>query len=488
LQQGQFRTGGTLGPRLATPHLVRLLGEWRGGGTAYVELAAALRGLAVEGRLPPHTRLPSERTIASALGVSRNTATAALDLLRQEGYLASRRGAGSWVTLRRAPEGRPDERLPAQPDVIDLTLANLPGPADLGTLARAAAAAVAGELGGPGYEPFGLAATREAVADHLSARGLRTAPDQVLITQGALHAWDLALRTLARPGDPVLVENPTYPGALDAIRAHGCRPIGVPIGPDGWDLALMRTLLRDARPRLGYLIPDFHNPTGVRIGADQRAIVARLARAAGVVVISDESLADLWLDEAEVVPSLAAGDDGGGVLAVGSLSKTVWGGLRTGWMRADPDLARRLALARASQDVGSPVLDQLLAVQALRRLDELLPARRAMLGERRDALLAALAASRPAWRVDRPAGGMCLWAQLPAGIAASALAVRAGDHAVRVAPGPRFGVEGGFEQRLRLPFTQPPLRLAEAVRRLAVAEDGLGRRPVAGEAADRWVA
>ena len=472
--------------RLATPHLVRLLGDWRGGGTAYPALAAALRSLIVEGRLPPHTRLPSERELARAIGVSRNTATAAFDVLREQGYLASRRGTGSWVTSPPAPVDRPDEPVTPAGDVIDLTVANLPAPADLGALAAAAAERLAAELGGHGYEPFGLPAARVAIAAHLTDRGLPTEPWQVLVTQGALHALDLALRTLARPGDRVLVETPTYPGALDAVRAHGCVPVGVPIGPGGWDLAHLRVALRDARPRLGYLIPDFHNPTGVRVPADQRAIAARAARAAGVPIVSDESLAELWIEDGERPPSLAAGDPGRGVLATGSLSKTVWGGLRTGWIRADRESVRALALARGSQDVGSPVLDQLLAAEVLARLDALLPGRRELLRERRDALLGALP---PAWRADRPAGGMSVWAELPSGTAASALAARAADHGVRVAAGPRFSAAGAeFEQRLRLPFTQPPERLLEAVRRLTTAEAALGPRPTATEPLTRWVA
>jgi len=467
---------------------VRLLGEWRGGATAYPALAAGLRELIVEGRLPPHTRLPSERALAAALGVSRNTATAALDVLREQGYLASQRGMGSWVTSPPDTDARPDELLAPAGDVIDLTLANLPSPADLGALAATAAKALARELGGHGYEPFGLPAARQAIATYLSDRGLATEPAQVLVTQGALHAWDLALRTFARPGDRVLVETPTYPGALDAVRAHGCVPVGVPVGPDGWDLAFLRAVLRDARPRLGYLIPDFQNPTGFCASAEQRAAVLREARAAGVLLVSDESLAELWIEPGERPPSLAKGDPGTGVLAVGSLSKPVWGGLRTGWVRADREFVRRLALARGSQDVSGPVLDQLLAVEVFACLDTLLPGRRALLGERRDALLGALAVGRPGWRAARPVGGMSVWVELPGGTAASALAARAVEHGVRVAAGPRFGVGGGFEQRLRLPFTQPPERLTEAVRRLAAAEDALGSRPAVTEPSARWVA
>src|SRR6185437_10035560 len=134
-------------------------------------------------------------------------------------------------------------------------------------------------------------------------------------------------------------------------------------------------------------------------------------------LISDESLAELVLDDRDPrtrsdrrgardpdrsPPSLAAGDSGGGVLAVGSLSKPVWAGLRTGWLRGDPQLVRRVALARACQDVGSPILDQLLAIEVLRRLDALLPERREWLRERRDALLTTVASDRPDWRVSRP--------------------------------------------------------------------------------------
>ena len=480
--------------RLAMPHLLRLLGEWRAGGVAYPALAAALRALIVEGRLPPYTRLPSERELALALGVSRNTVTAALDVLRGQRYLASRRGRGSWITSPPVAERRPDETEPPSGDVIDLTVANLPAPPDLAELALSAAHALAPELGGHGYEPFGLAATRAAIAQYLSGRGLATGPAQVLVTQGALHAWDLALRTFARPGDRVLLETPTYPGALDAVRAHGCVPIGVPVREDGWDLPLLRAALRDARPVLGYLIPDFQNPTGFWASARERAAVARAARAAGTLLVSDESLAELVLephdprDPATPPPSMAAGDAGTGVLAVGSLSKPVWGGLRTGWLRGEPQLVRRLALARAGQDVGSPILDQLMAIEVLDRFDTLLPARREWLRERRDTLVSAIAGECPRWRTSTPSGGMSLWVQLPEGTTASALAARAVDHGVRVAPGPRFGVDGGFEQRLRLPFTQPPERLTEAVRRLAATERELGSRAPVRMDDVRWVA
>jgi DNA-binding transcriptional MocR family regulator len=488
-QQGQSSVAGSVTlKRVATAHLLRLLGDWRDGGPAYAALAAGLRALIVEGRLPPYTRLPSERAAATALGVSRNTVTAALDLLRDHGYLTSHRGTGSWVSLPRTSRDRPDEPLPIDGDVIDLTVASLPAPPELARLALAAATSFTRELSGHGYDPFGVPATRAAVADYLTAHGLATEPAQVLITQGALHAWDLALRTLAQPGDRILVESPTYPAALDAVRAHGCVPVAIPIGPDGWDLGFMRAVLRDVRPRLGYLIPDFQNPTGVRISAEQRAIAAREARVAGVLLVSDESLAELWYEPEPLPPSLAHGDLGSGVLAVGSLSKPVWGGLRTGWVRATPELVRRFALARSSQDVAGPVLDQLLAAEVLAEGDRLFPARRAMVRERRDALLDALSVACPSWRVTRPTGGMSTWVELPDGTSSSVLAARAIEHGVRVAPGARFSDHGGFEQRLRLPFSQPPERLREAVRRLAAVERALGSSSASPLTRLPWVA
>ena len=322
--------------------------------------------------------------------------------------------------------------------MIDLTVANLPAPPGLAALAAAAAAELPRELGGHGYEPFGLPALRAAVAAHLSARGLPTEAAQVLITQGALHALDLALRTLARPGDRVLVETPTYPSALDAIRAHGCVPVGVPVGAGGWDLDFMASALRDARPRLGYLIPDFQNPTGLRAPAPARRVVARAARAAGVPLVSDESLAELWLDDAAPAPrSMAQGEHGTGVLAVGSLSKSVWGGLRAGWVRADRELVRRMAFARGSQDVGGPVLDQLLAARVFAVARRAAP---------RAARAPARAPRRAARRARRRAPRL---ARRPPGRRDVAVGRAAGGHARRGAERPRAPATACASRRAR---------------------------------------
>ncbi len=216
--------------------LVELLRPWLGSGPAYLALASGLRGLALDGRLPVGTRVPSERELAVALAVARNTVTAAYDVLRQEGYLRSDHGAGSRIAIPAAVPARPDAEPGATADLLDLTVAALPAPGLLLDAVERATIALRPLLAGHGLYPLGVPALRESVARHLSARGLATRSEHVLITNGALHGWDLVLRTLASPGDRVLVEQPTYPAVLDAVLAHRMRLLALPVTAAGWDL------------------------------------------------------------------------------------------------------------------------------------------------------------------------------------------------------------------------------------------------------------
>lgn len=214
---------------LSGPHLARLLGEWRSSGPVYLALARALRLLVLDGRLPLRTRLPGERELAEALGVSRTTATAAYAALRDEGFLASRRGAGSWTRLP-ADAAVPEHPRGGGEDVIDLSCAACAAPEGaLGGAIAAATAELPRHLPGPGYDAAGLPVLREAIAAYLTARGVPTSAEQVLVTAGAQHAWTLLLRVLAGPGDRILTEHPTYPAALDAVRAIGARAVPVPM-------------------------------------------------------------------------------------------------------------------------------------------------------------------------------------------------------------------------------------------------------------------
>ncbi|GIG72456.1 PLP-dependent aminotransferase family protein [Planosporangium flavigriseum] len=463
--------------------LARLLGGWQGagraGGPEYARLAAAVRGLLTDGRLALGVRLPAERELAQALGLSRTTVTAAYRTLRESGHLTSRRGAGSWTAL---PSGHrvgtsglwgPIE----DDDTIDLGQAALPAPPELTAAVAAAAEDLPPYLTGAGYHPMGLAVLREAVAREYTERGLPTLPDQIMITAGVSHALDLVLRLLVAPGQRVLLEAPTYPNALTAVVASRARVIGYALGDAGWDSDLLLSTVRDARARLAYLIPDFHNPTGHLMETALRERLPAAAHAVGTDVVVDESFADLRLDGPELPPAVATFDRAARVLTIGGMSKPYWGGLRIGWVRAATSVTARLAAARVAVDMSSPVLDQLVGAHLLGARQQVVAARRAELTARRDTLVAALRAHLPEWRFVVPHGGLSLWVELDAPVS-SALARAVEELGVRVAAGPRFGADGTMERFLRLPYTLPEADLVEAVRRLAQARESLDRVPV----------
>ena len=332
-------------------------------------------------------------------------------------------------------------------------------------------------LPGPGYDAAGLPVLRTAIAAHLSARGLPTTAEQVMVTSGSQHALALLLRVLVGPGDRVLTEHPTYPAALDAIRAVGARPVPVPLLPGGWDLDMLEATLRQAAPRLAYVIPDHQNPTGMTLPAADRARIVALARASRTPLVVDETVAGLHLGPDAPPASVATHDlDAETVITLGSMSKAFWAGLRIGWVRASPALVGRLATARAALDISSPVLEQLVAVELLADAPAILARQREGALERRDALVAALRRELPAWRFTVPAGGLSLWVELDAP-RSTALAAIADRYGLRVAAGPRFGVDGAFERFLRLPYSLPVSVLEDAVTRLAIAWRAVSESP-----------
>jgi DNA-binding transcriptional MocR family regulator len=470
--------------RISARSLARLVGDWRppdGRGLADA-LGDQIRLLVLDGRLGLQTRLPAERELAAALGISRTTVATVYDALRDAQLLRSRRGAGSWTQLppELAGSGRVSPFFPHGSADAPLDLAHAALPAPSAALRRAAAEAVGdldGYLGGHGYEMLGLPVLRAAIADRFTSRGLPTEPNQILVTAGALHAVTLALAALTGPGDRVLVEHPTYPNVLHALTNLGARPVPVPMGPppDGWDLELLTAAIRDAAPRLAYLIPDFQNPTGAQLGADARGRLVELARRTGTTLLIDESLAELHLDVGPQLPVAAHGAvDSPLVITVGSASKMLWGGLRVGWIRTTAPMVRRLVATRAALDLGGPVLDQLVAARLLPEAEPVLAARRVELAAARDHLLGRLGDVCPQWRASRPGGGLSLWVELGAAVS-SRLALAARRREVLLAAGPRFGVDGTFERYLRLPYTLRRDRMDAAVDRLALAWRELDR-------------
>lgn len=468
---------------LRPPSLIRLLGAWRATDSAepaYRQLGQALRMLVLDGRIGLNVRLPGERELAASLGLSRTTVAAAFDRLRDEGYLESRQGSGS-VTRLPSNRARPvaiDDDRPAGNGLLNWTAAALPAAEGVAQAYQAAVETLPGWLGEIGYEPMGLAPLRQAVADHYEARGCPTAPDQIMITNGAQHGLSLLLLLLAGPGDRVVIDHPTYHNAIMALQRSHVVPVPVGLPRQGWDIDAMDAAFRQTSPRFAYVIADFQNPTGRSMDpATRQALVAAAVRSHTPLVI-DETMVAMGLEGAAPPPVAVHDPSGRNVITLGSASKLFWGGLRVGWIRADPQTIAALGRIRTTLDMASPVLDQLAVAHLLER-DEGLGERAGMLRGRRDWLTGLIKQYLPHWQVETPAGGLSLWVELPRA-EGSALAALGESHGVRIAPGPRFGVNGAFERFVRLPFTLAEDQLALGIERLAAADARLHARAPTG--------
>ncbi|WP_245914120.1 aminotransferase-like domain-containing protein [Nocardia fluminea] len=446
------------------------LGRWSAGrGPLYALLAAGLRGLIEDGELPPGSLLPPDRTLAVALSVGRSTVVAAYDLLQDEGRIVRRQGSGTRVAGQ--PRVDPPETtsepmfldlLEPRSDVISLACAapNRP-PVELAESYAAMLPALAATTDDIGYYPSGHPRLREAVAEYYRGRGLATEAGQILVTAGGQQALSLLARAYLRPGDRVVVEAPTYPGALEAFRAEAAVVSGLPPGLDGFAGAI-----RDLRPALAYVTPTYQNPTGSVLSTLVRRSLAETSAAAGIPLIDDEVLAELGFPGQQTPQPLALFADT--VLTIGSLSKSVWGGLRIGWIRAATPVVAKLARLRAVHDLGGNLPAQLAAAELLPRLDGLLRTEAAERERRHDHLRAELAHRIPEWDVPAVRGGQTLWIQLPRGDGAS-FAQAALRHRVSILAGGGLDPTGGSDRYLRIHFQHPPETLTTAVERLAGA-------------------
>lgn len=467
-RQGQSCENGPVQRRVTTAQLQRLLPPGEPGGAAYIWLATGVRALISDGRLPLEARVPAERDLAQALGLSRTTTAAAYDLLRREGFLTSRRGAGTYTAFPAG--GIPSWSARTVPaGTIDLSVAGPPAAREpFLAAAREAVEHLPRYLDTDGYDVLGLRELRGAIAGEYRERGVATTADEIMVTSGAQAAIALIARVFATRGMRVVVESPTYPNALDAFRFVGARLVGVPVD-EAWDTDAFAGALRDTAAGLAYVIPEFQNPTGLVMPDAERAAIVAAARGVGAFVVADETFLGLQLDGVAPAERPLAAFDPDRVLSVGSLSKRIWGGLRIGWIRAAPSAVQRLAAERASVDLACSILDQLTAVRVLGD-EAILDDQRRALRTRRDALAAALETTLPDWRFALPPGGLSLWVAIDR--SSTALAAAAEAEGVRIVPGPRFGTDGALERYLRLPFVVPPAQLQEAVHRLERAIAG----------------
>jgi DNA-binding transcriptional MocR family regulator len=375
------------------------------------------------------------------------------------------------MLLRRVAEDR---------ESIDLSLS---APGDLRHLPHIDAGDAWQSLDGHGLDPAGLPQLRTEVARHLTEhQRLPTDPGQLVITAGAQEALWLLIRTL--PAARVLASCPTYPGLASALAGTRAERTIVPADAEG-DAPTSIERAGRAPDSVAYLMPTGHNPAGTVMPLLRRQALAAIADAGRVTVVEDLTLADLMLGAPRhaAPPPLAALSTR--VVAVGSVSKVLWGGLRVGWIRAAEPLRSAIIARKAALNLGTAVIGQALAARLLAAIDaDWLAAHRAALTQRRDLLLALVARHLPAWRAQRPAAGLSLWARLPLDNADAFAHAAAARHGVTIMAGGAACADGRHRHFARLSFAEQPGTLELAAERLAVAwelhAENLAASPAAG--------
>jgi DNA-binding transcriptional MocR family regulator len=474
----------------------------------YTQLAQDIQRRIRSGALPPGARLPTVRELARQLGVTRLTVHTAYSELQAGGWVEATVGRGTFVATPDEPASmfaQPGRDL-SPPSILNdmLHMARLPGMrslamADAGPdlyptreFGRALEEALASGASALSYTPSqGDPLLRTTLADLLRERGISAVPDEIVITSGVTQGMSLLAHTLARAGDTVIVEQPTYLGLLNVLSTQGIRAIGAPLDDEGLVVDGLEQLILEHRPRFIYTIPVFQNPSGVCLSPARRAALLDLVGRHRIPLIEDDIYSQLAY-EGSAPPALKADDPAGLVVNVGSFSKSALPGVRVGYVVAAPHLASRLAAAKQADDLCSPPLLQramALFVQhgwLAAHLRRAIPQYR----ERRDALLGAMARHFPAGlRWTTPRGGFCSWVALPPGVSTAELYMAAAERGVAFAPGDVFFVGPAPGPVMRLSFSSlTPELIGEAIQILGqVLGAHMTRRTFAAPPISDWV-
>lgn len=468
----------------------------------YKQIHLFLQKQIESGALAPETRLPASRELAASLGVTRLTVSNAYAELEAQALVYSVQGSGIYVA--RSPVLLPisDRNIAVgslplwQQEVLerpwtsvsqelDRMIASVSHPnlisfaegrGDVNLLSlddfRKSVRMVLCRDGSAamGYgDPAGYPPLRARLAQILTSQGVPTHPDDVLITSGAMQALSLVAHLLLRPGDAVLVENPTHTGFIDLCRQMNVELLPVSVDENGMQVNQIEEILRSIRPRLIYTIPNFQNPTGTCLTGDRRRQLVALAERYSVPILENDFVGDLRY-EGTAQPALKALDAGGGVIHVGTFSKMLSPGLRVGYLVIAGLARQRLLACKRVNDVATSSLMQraLETYITVGRYEACLRRARAVYGQRRDAMLTALTRYMPTGtRWFTPQGGLFIWLLLPEGLSANQLFPIAGEEGVIYAPGSFSFPQDGPEFYLRLNFAiQPADVIEEGVRRL----------------------
>jgi len=472
----------------------------------YQQIESYLRQGILSGSLAAETRLPASGQLARDLGVNRITVESAYAVLETDGLIYSRMGSGTYVlppnplsafSKDKSGDAWPlwqqslvangkssnnelsDERLRRTARHSKLiSFASGIGDAHLfpaedfrkvlqTVMRRDGIAAL--DYG----EPNGHAPLRETITHILASQGLQTRSENVLITAGSQQALSLVSQLLLKPGDVIMVESPTYSGALELFRALGFKVVGVPVDQHGMQVEGLEKLLQQHHPKLIYTIPTFHNPTGTCLSSQRRIELIILADRYNVPILEDDFVGDLRY-EGRAQPALKALDPGGRVIYVSTFSKILMPGLRVGFLVAEGPIYQRLVDFKRVNDLATSTLIQraLEVYVTVGRYQSYLRRSCQIFRKRRDALLSAIQRYLPSdIALDPPHGGLFIWLQLPEQLSSEKLLPLAWEEGVDFSPGVGF-FSDGLEGRnwLRLNFAaQAPDQIEEGIRRLGRA-------------------
>nr|WP_281367782.1 PLP-dependent aminotransferase family protein [Saccharibacillus deserti] len=471
-------------------------------------LAADLRMRIARGDWLEGEKLPSVRRLAEETGLHRLTVFKVYGMLKNEGLIEAREKSGYYLTVPRKSLEPGFGGMYSAPPASGVPETDFPVPALLGELhsldcryqfsqalidplllpnsylaehAKQVFDRYPRVLGT--YAPLrGDEELLHALQTYLAAEcGFQPDEQELLVTGGAQEAIHLACEALVRPGDPVLIEQPSYSVAIEIFRHRNARILPVDIRPDGYRIDEIEALMRRHRPVLFYINPTFHNPTGWCVPSEQRKQLVDLAETYGCILVEDDAFRDIHFGSPPP-PPVYGYDMSGHTIYIRSFSKYVFPGLRIGCAAARPDLMRRLLAAKARSGGGTPLLNQKVFVhhfqseRSRRHLHKL----RTALQLRKEAMEAALNDS--GWRWQSPEGGLNLWVELPEGIEperllADALNTGTGDDSVSFVPGSFFDPSGRPDRHIRLSYSLlNERRIAEGIGRLrAYAELQLSR-------------
>jgi DNA-binding transcriptional MocR family regulator len=457
----------------------------------YIQIRDQMRALVHSGELRAGDRIPASRELATQLGVHRTTVANAYAELESEGLIQGHVGRGTFIlanskvitTMPAPPAVRnggvrweslfADER---GEEALSRLLPDVPGKAISFATAKPAEeffpveefkaccnAALHREGGkilqlgaSDGYAPL-----KQVLSEILRADGIPARDPQILVTGGCQQSLDLLCKAFLRPGDAVIMENPTYPGAIAIFAGARVHCLGVPVHTDarrhgysGVDVEALEAALVQNRVKMILLTPDFQNPTGTTLPVAERRRVLEIAAKHQVPVVEDHIYARLRL-RGDEVPSLRALDRNGVVIQIDSFSKVAFPGLRVGWCVAPESVIERLRLVKQATDLHTDQLAQAALAEFCRRghLTRHLARMKKVYGSRLAILEAALEEHMPAGTVwSRPEGGMCLWVTLPPGFDASELLIHTREEGILFAPGRYFYFQNPAPNTLRLGF------------------------------------